>query len=219
MSYEIVKGLRFDKKTKEVWIKASSNNVSPKTYEWWKNTWLSDLWKKDGLETVERLLLRDYWDGNCQPGTENNLSRAAELCYHKYPEIRYSCVGLVKNDHLLDCPIEDLPKNLNIEDRVGQEIIKKRLAGETIDPEMRGIVKYTDKELSDLLYGIYKGYGKRVKGKFYKEYKTGYLVKAGRRHIQYHYDMELAKCFNSEEDAIVYCRRHNLSTDGIIKGD
>jgi hypothetical protein len=217
MSYEIVKGIKFKKDVQEVWVKASSSNVEPKTYDWEEIKYFSDLWKLKGIEYVERMIIRDYWDCNYQPGVENNLSRAAELCYHLHPEINYSNVGKVKNVHLLDCPLEDLPKYLNIEDRVGQEIIRLRLAGEAVDPEMRGITHHTNQELSDLLYGIYKGYSKRVKGKFYKPYtKRGYLVKASSRRVWYHPDIEKAKCFKSEEDAIIYCRRHHLAADNII---
>jgi hypothetical protein len=215
MSHEIVKGINFKKDVQEVWVKASSNNVEPKTYDWGEIKYFSDLWKLKGIEYVERMIIRDYWDGSYQPGTENNLSRAAELCYHLHPEISYSNVGSVKNDHLLTCPLEDLPKYLNIDDRVGREIIQLRLAGEEVDPEMRGITNHTNQELSDLLYGIYKGYSKRVKGKFYKGYSGGYLVKASTRRVWYHPYIEEAKCFKSAEDAIIYCRRHHLSTDNI----
>ena len=218
MSYEIIKGIKFKKDVLEVWVKVVFFNVYPKDFYWEECKYFSDLWKKEGLEAVERIFLRDYWDGNYQ-GTENNFSRAAEMCYHLHPDVYHSCVGQVKNVHLLGCPLEDLPKYLNIEDRVGQEIIRLRLAGEPVDPEMRGITNHTDQELSDLLYGIYKGYGKRVKGKFYKEYRGGYLVKASTRRIWYHTDIEKAKCFKSAEDAIIYCRRHHLSADNIIKGD
>ena len=219
MSHQIVRGIKFKKDVQEVWIKSTSNNVTPKTYHWEENKWLSGIWKKDGLELVERFILRDYWDGMAQPGNLNNFYRASEMCYHLHPDMSCGNTGRVKNAHLLDCPLEDLPKNLNIDDRVGQEIVRLRLAGETIDPKMRGIIKYTDQEVSDALYDIYKGWRSNVKGKFYKKYNTGYLLKATTRHIQYQYRIEDAKCFNSEEDAIIYCRRHHLSTDNIFMGE
>lgn len=66
MSYEIVKGLKIDKDKQEVWLKSSSNNVSPKTFEWWQCTGLTRVLKEEGIEQLHKKILREYWGGNFQ---------------------------------------------------------------------------------------------------------------------------------------------------------
>ena len=45
MSYEIIKGFKVDSKKKEVWLKSSSSNDFPKSYNLWEAKTLSKIFK------------------------------------------------------------------------------------------------------------------------------------------------------------------------------
>jgi len=78
MSYEIVKGLKIDKKNKIVKIKSSSSNVYPKTFDWWDSPTLTTIFKEKGLKEVQKEILYNYWCGNFQK-TNNNYEKSLIL--------------------------------------------------------------------------------------------------------------------------------------------
>ena len=75
MSYAIVKGLKVDENG-NVFLKSSSNNVSPRTYDWWECKSLSKIFQEQGQKAFDIEILKQYEDGNFQPGTKNKYSRA-----------------------------------------------------------------------------------------------------------------------------------------------
>ena len=64
MSYEIVKSIKIDKKTKEVWLRSSSNNVNPKIYKKWLSKTLTKIYQKYGEKEVKKEILFQYFQGN-----------------------------------------------------------------------------------------------------------------------------------------------------------
>jgi hypothetical protein len=63
MSYALVRGIKIDNK---VFLKASSNNVCPRTYEWFESESLSKILRDQGKIQVEKEILQQYWNGNFQ---------------------------------------------------------------------------------------------------------------------------------------------------------
>ena len=94
MSYEIIKGLSV--RGVEVWIKSSSNNVSPRTYNWWHCTSLTSFLKEHGKTALDIEILKQYENGNFQPGTKNKYSRAAERLKRmpEYANFNWRCGGM-----------------------------------------------------------------------------------------------------------------------------
>lgn len=84
MSYAIVKGLRIDTEKGEVWLKASSNNVSPRTYTWFESVSLSEILRAGGVIAVEKEILQQYWSGNFQ-GSDNLYERSVLFCKASLP--------------------------------------------------------------------------------------------------------------------------------------
>jgi hypothetical protein len=81
MSYEIIKRIEINHKTKEVWITSCSNNVCPKIPKKWHCTNLSDYYKENGLKELEKELLYQFMAGNMQKGTSDYVKSIA--CYGK----------------------------------------------------------------------------------------------------------------------------------------
>jgi hypothetical protein len=215
MSHEIVKGLKLKKDVKEVWIKASSNNISPKTYHWEELKGLSAQYKHHGEREVVFFLLRMYWEGMFQPGTYNKFYKAVKIFEAKYPKLQYYSVGDVITEDICTGPIEDLPKYLNTQDRLVKDIVTRRLNGETIDPAtIDRPVTMTREDFYDKVYDEYKNYRKRKKGKFI--IKTGNMYVAGgvNRHRRYVTgDKRAARVFDSWEEATVCCARGYFSNN------
>jgi len=86
MSYEIVKGVKIDELSKKVWIKGSSNNVYPKTYEYWECSPLSKMLKEKGKQQVEITILEDYETGNFQAGVKNKYWKALQVLHYVFKE-------------------------------------------------------------------------------------------------------------------------------------
>jgi hypothetical protein len=82
MSYALVRGIKIDNK---VFLKASSNNVCPRTYEWFESESLSKILRDQGKIQVEKEILQQYWNGNFQPGIENLYSKTVSFYKNKLP--------------------------------------------------------------------------------------------------------------------------------------
>lgn len=81
MSYEIVKALKVDEKAGEVWLKSDSNNVTPKSFEWWQCSSLSKILQEQGKKEVEKEILFMYWQGTLQ---ETNNLYEKSVKYSRY---------------------------------------------------------------------------------------------------------------------------------------
>ena len=86
MSYEIVKGIRT--KDGEVFIKSDSNNVFPKTFEWWKAPTLSKILQEGGREALDKEMLLQYYKGNFQK-TDNNYEKS--VFFRDRSKIHWDC--------------------------------------------------------------------------------------------------------------------------------
>jgi hypothetical protein len=85
MSYEIVKGIKINKDDGKVFLKSSSNNVSPKHYNWWECESLSKILQEQDSIKVEKEILEMYWSGTFQPGTDNLYSRSIRFYKNQLP--------------------------------------------------------------------------------------------------------------------------------------
>ena len=219
MSYDIVKGLKLKEDVKEVWIKAASSNVEPKSYYWEELKGLSAQYKHHGEEEVIKIILRMYWEGNFQPGTQNNFYKAVKVFEAKNPKVHWENVGEVVTEELCTCPLEDLPKYLNSQDRQVKAIVKRRLNGETVDPAtIDRPIRITRDDFYDKLYSIYINYRKRKKGKFLIKYHENFITKIIRYKSFYHSPRkEDAKVFPSWEDAAIACKQNNSKLNNIIE--
>jgi len=81
MSYEITTGLKIDKTNKTVHIKSACNNVTPRDFAWWQNSYFTKLYREKGFEALEIGLIESYISGNFHARNENKYSRAAELLH------------------------------------------------------------------------------------------------------------------------------------------
>jgi len=84
MSYEIVKGIKIDEAAGKVFIKASSNNVIPKHFDWWEAPVISEILHQKGKEEVEKVILLEYWEGNLQGG-DNLYDKTVRYYKHRLP--------------------------------------------------------------------------------------------------------------------------------------
>jgi len=218
MSYEIVKGLKIKRDVKEVWIKASSNNVTPKYYAWENAVGLTGIYKRFGEEVAIKQILELYWNGCLQPGTQNNFSKAVHIFNIKNPSIQYNSIGDDVRDEVLALgPIEDLPKYLNIRDPRQREIIKERLGGKVFDPKyFKPKILMTKEELLNELYSIYKNFPKRKKAKHIIGVDGDYFHSTyGPYRIRITPHKDQAYVFHSWEDAAIKCSKLNFSTNAI----
>jgi len=62
MSYEIVKSIAI--KDDKVFITSAANNVHPRTFERWESKSLSEIYNKQGLEPLLKVLGAQVWEGN-----------------------------------------------------------------------------------------------------------------------------------------------------------
>jgi len=216
MSYEIVKGLRIDTEKGEVFIKASSSNVEPKTYDWEEMKGLSALLRDEGKEAVIKLFVRYYWEGTFQPGTYNMFHKASVIFQCKNPDIGYSNVGEVLDEDLWFCPLEDIPKYLGYKGRRTQDYVKRRLEGETFDRDKDiPVITMTKEDMLNKMYDIYMGYRSRKKGKFVIDQGSSYFAKPLSKHRWYNGNRDQAKEFDSWEEAAVMCHRYSLGYENI----
>ena len=76
MSYEIIRGISVKKDG--VYITSASNNVYPRTYYREQSPLLSNLLFEHGREAVDKAILRYYWGGTFQGGS-NDYQRSIAL--------------------------------------------------------------------------------------------------------------------------------------------
>jgi len=95
MSYDIVKGVQI-RNGEEVWFKSASNNVSPRYYDWWHCTSLTEFLAKHGKEELDAEILSHYEKGNFQAGNKNRYTRALQVLRHmpEYPQFNWRCGGI-----------------------------------------------------------------------------------------------------------------------------
>jgi hypothetical protein len=91
MSYLIVKGINF--KNNKVNVKGSSNNVTPKYYQFSEYEGLTRILEEQGKEAIIKEILQQYWDGNFQEGTPNNYSKAVRWANSKNLKYNWSNTG------------------------------------------------------------------------------------------------------------------------------
>ena len=68
MSYDIIKGIKIDEAKGTVTVKSACNNVSPRDFTWYESPSLSAILKKGGREAIDKVFLKEYWNGNFQRG-------------------------------------------------------------------------------------------------------------------------------------------------------
>jgi hypothetical protein len=85
MSYALIRGVKIDTIDNKVFLKAASNNVCPRTYEWFESESLSKILRDQGKIQVEKEILQAYWDKNFQAGTENLYSKTVAFYKNKLP--------------------------------------------------------------------------------------------------------------------------------------
>ena len=224
MSYDIVKGLKLKDDVKEVWIKAASSNITPKSYCWEELKGLSHRYKTEGKEEIIKLILRFYWEGTFQPGTPNNFYKAVKIFTAKNPQIQYHSIGEITTQEICTCPMEDLPKYLNTLDRQVKEIVKRRLNGETVTlASIDRPVLITQEDFNTQIYNEYKNFSKRKKVKCTIKMKntSSYVSKMSPRHRFTTVFSDQAMEFNSIEEANLYRSKYSMEnlTEIIEKGE
>jgi len=105
MSYALVRGIKIQEEAGKVLLKAASNNVSPRNYDWFESNSLSRILKEEGRVAVEKKILRAYWDGQFQPGTENLYSRAVSFYRSRLP-YTWDNTGNVVGEEKYGCLIQ-----------------------------------------------------------------------------------------------------------------
>lgn len=81
MSYEIIKGISI--KNNEVYLNSTSNNVRPRIFNKWHCTSLTEILQNQGREALDLELLKQYEEGNFQPGVQNRYSLAIDSLKRK----------------------------------------------------------------------------------------------------------------------------------------
>ncbi len=87
MSHEILKSIYV--KDRKVYVRSSSNNVSPRHYDCWECGSLTRILQEQGQEALDFEILQEYENGNfhAYPGTANKYTRALEALT-RLPEYR-----------------------------------------------------------------------------------------------------------------------------------
>ncbi len=110
MSYEIIKKIRIA--GNEVYLTSDSNNVFPKYYKEWECKSLSEILQTKGEYGLNLELLKEYENGNFQPGNQNKwstaISRLKQTDEYKKYNWRIS-------DYTNDCPIQAARKTKEFE--------------------------------------------------------------------------------------------------------
>ena len=98
MSYEIVKGIKIE--DNKVFVKADSNNVYPKHFDWWDSISLTKTYQEQGQVGLDIELLKAYESGNFQAGSKNKYTRALEVLRHFEEYKRFSWRTDIDNNDL-----------------------------------------------------------------------------------------------------------------------
>lgn len=99
MSYEIVKAITFKKDG--IYLRSSSNNVTPKYYYSERNGFLSNVLEQSGTLAAEIAILKAYEEGNFQSTTPNRYTQALDRL-HAMPE--YAAFNWWNNNHTYGSP-------------------------------------------------------------------------------------------------------------------
>ena len=83
MSYAIVSNIQVI--NNRVYITSCDNNVRPRDHRQWECTELTNVLQKQGQEALELEFMKDYENGNMQPGTHNKYTKAVSIL-QKMPE-------------------------------------------------------------------------------------------------------------------------------------
>lgn len=78
MSYDIIKSITINHKTKQVFLTSACNNVYPRTPKKWECDSLSEIYATQGLKALEIELLKEFINGNMQKGT-SDYNRSIKL--------------------------------------------------------------------------------------------------------------------------------------------
>lgn len=130
MSYEIIKKIRIDEN--KVYLTSTSNNVSPRHFREWECKTLSEILQNEGSGALDLELLKEYENGNFQPGNPNKWSTAISRLKQTKEYEKYSWRI---SDYGKDCPIQAARKtnefnvllinSLNIKPSKERYIVKK----------------------------------------------------------------------------------------------
>lgn len=99
MSYEIVKLIQITDNA--VFMRADSNNVTPKCFDKREQPYFSQMLQNHGREAVELEIMRLYENGSFQAGTQNRYTRALDRL-HAMPE--YAAYDWRNNRHAYGTP-------------------------------------------------------------------------------------------------------------------
>ena len=149
MSHEIIKSIGINHKTKEVYITGNSNNVYPRTPRRWHCTSLTEMYKTEGLEVLEKEFLYQFMCGNFQRG---NSDYAKSLAIFGHPQtgnekIDYGYSRQAAYENLLKYRAQKKEKCLV---KCGLNFVSKvtaRRAVLTSNPEQAKIFKKPDAEI------------------------------------------------------------------------
>lgn len=96
MSYDIVRGINVNERKGEVWIKAASNNVYPRLFEWFEAKSLSEKLREQGRAEVDKDILLLFWQGELQGG--NSLYERTVIYWRKKLPYSWRNTGLAEGD-------------------------------------------------------------------------------------------------------------------------
>lgn len=140
MSHEIIKKIRVE--NGNVFLTSVSNNVLPKTFHEWECKGLSEVLQQQGEEQLNFEILKEYDEGNMQPGTPNKWSRAIDRLRHLPEYQKYNWRNKYCGDKEQAAQIEAnrqteefkklLLNSLNINPPKTKIILTKQAAGGTV---------------------------------------------------------------------------------------
>jgi len=95
MSYNIIKSIRLDEKTKQVYINSAPNNVRPRYYTNEPAPYFARIWEEKGREAVEIALVKAFESGDFQGGSSKYKEAATRLRRMKaYADFNWRSGGL-----------------------------------------------------------------------------------------------------------------------------
>ena len=85
MSYDLIRGIKV--KEDGVYLLAAANNLYPRRFNWWMCEGFTKILNTKGQKALDIEMLKQYDNGNFQPGTPNKYSRAVKRL-HLMPEYK-----------------------------------------------------------------------------------------------------------------------------------